>query len=47
MKEPKNKDLETISLFFILGALTAVAVLVMKLVLFGPAVPLLIEMGSK
>ncbi len=47
MKEPTDKDLETISLFFILGMLTLVVVLVMKVVLFGPGLPQLFEMSIK
>lgn len=47
MKEPDRKDLETISLFFILGILTLVVVLVMKVVLFGPTLSPLFEMGLK
>ena len=47
MNDPNRKDLETISLFFILGVLTIVLVLVMKVVLFGPGLPQLFEMGIK
>ncbi len=47
MKEPQRKDLETISLFFMLGVLTLVLVLVIKVVLFGPGQPQLFEMGLK
>ena len=47
MKEPNNKDLETISLFFILGLLTLVVVLLMKVVLFGPGLTQFFEMGVK
>jgi hypothetical protein len=47
MKGQKNKDLETLSLFLILGALTLVVVFVLKVVLFGPGFPPLIELGMK
>jgi hypothetical protein len=45
MKDQKNKDLETISLFLILGLLTVTLGLIIKLVLFGPGLPQLFEMG--
>lgn len=47
MKDQKNKDLETLSLFLILGVLTLVLVLVLKVVLFGPGMPQLFEMGLR
>ncbi len=47
MNEPNRKDLETISLFFILGVLTLVVVLVIKVVLFGLVTPQFFEMSVK
>ncbi len=38
MKDQKNKDLETISLFLILGVLTVTLGFIIKLVLFGPEI---------
>lgn len=45
MKDRKNKDLETISLFLILGLLTIALVFILKVVLFGPGLPQIFEAG--
>jgi hypothetical protein len=47
MKAPHKKDLETVSLFLVLGLLTIVLVFILKVVLFGPGSLQLFEMGSK
>ena len=47
MKDQKNKDFETLSLFLILGILTITLGFIIKVVLFGPGLPQLFEMGFR